>query len=150
MLTCFYCYVDAMFFHCHVYISLFHRYIHIMLFHLQVHIILFHILVIIMFFHSHVYNIMSCYHFTFFSIIFICCCFTPFLGGKWGQHSHSMLLWVSSILDQGKERIMCVKYMVQREEKNKVTFRMGEDETKDDFVLMKKEHHLFMQCNQIS
>ena len=35
---------------------------------------------------------------------------------------------------------MCVKYVVEREEKRKVTFRMGENETKIDFVLIKKEH----------
>ena len=33
----------------------------------------------------------------------------------------------------------------RREEKRKVTFRMGENETEIDFVLMKKEHRRFIQ-----
>ena len=47
------------------------------------------------------------------------------------------------------EGIMCVKYMInisntyKREEKRKVTFRIGENETEIDFVLTKKEHCLF-------
>ena len=33
----------------------------------------------------------------------------------------------------------------KREEKSNMTFRMGENETEIDFVLIKKEHRWFMQ-----
>ena len=33
----------------------------------------------------------------------------------------------------------------KREEKRKVTFRMGENETEIDFVLIEKEHQRFVQ-----
>ena len=34
---------------------------------------------------------------------------------------------------------------LNRKEKRKVTFRIGENEKKIDFVLIKKEHQLFIQ-----
>ena len=33
---------------------------------------------------------------------------------------------------------------LKREEKSKVTFKMGENRTKTDFVLIKKEHRWFI------
>ena len=39
------------------------------------------------------------------------------------------------------DKELCVSNIwFKREEKRKVTFRMGENEEKSDFVLMKKEH----------
>ena len=40
---------------------------------------------------------------------------------------------------------MCVKYMHRREEKRKVTFRIGENETKIDIVLIEIEHRRITQ-----
>ena len=39
---------------------------------------------------------------------------------------------------------MCVKYMVQERGKRKVIFRIGEDETEIDIVVIKKEHWQFI------
>ena len=36
-----------------------------------------------------------------------------------------------------EERILCVEYIVTKEEKSKVTFRIGENETENDFVMKK-------------
>ena len=43
------------------------------------------------------------------------------------------------------EGIMCVKYMVKEREKRKATFRIVENETEINFVLIKKEHRWFMK-----
>ena len=40
---------------------------------------------------------------------------------------------------------VCQIHGLKKEEKRKVTFRIGENETEIDFVLIKKEHQLFIQ-----
>ena len=43
------------------------------------------------------------------------------------------------------EKELCVSNTwIKREEKRKVTFRIGENETEIDFVLIKKEHRQFI------
>ena len=45
------------------------------------------------------------------------------------------------LLEFSIEKELCVSNMwFKREEKRKVTFRLGENETEIDFVLIKKEH----------
>ena len=45
------------------------------------------------------------------------------------------------LLEFSLEKELCVSWTwFNREEKRKVTFRMGEDEREIDFVLIKKEH----------
>ena len=42
-------------------------------------------------------------------------------------------------------RIMCFRYIIKREDKRKVTMRLGENETEIDFVLIGKEHRRLLQ-----
>ena len=50
------------------------------------------------------------------------------------------------LLEFCQEKELCVSNTwFKREEKMKVTFRMGENETEIDFVLIKKEHQRFVQ-----
>ena len=50
------------------------------------------------------------------------------------------------LLELCLEKELCVSNTwFKTEEKRKVTFRMGENETEIDFVLIKKEHHQFIQ-----
>ena len=45
------------------------------------------------------------------------------------------------LLEFSLEKELCVSNTwLKREEKRKVTFRMGENETENDFVLIKKQH----------
>ena len=59
-----------------------------------------------------------------------------------GQRS----LEVRMLLEFCQEKELCVSNTwFKREEKRKVTFRMGENVTEIDFVLIKKEHRRFYQ-----
>ena len=50
------------------------------------------------------------------------------------------------MLDFCLEKELCVSSTwFRREERRKVTFRIGENDTEIDFVLIKKEHRRFMQ-----